>query len=233
MRVIVTGASGGIGRGIATVLARHGCAVGGFARSAESLEALASHIRESGGVCHTVTGDLRDMESTSHAIRELMERLGGVDALVNNGGIVLRKDIFTISPDEWHAMVETNVNGLYYATRAVIGAMREQGHGHIINISSIAGKVPLPGGSAYAATKFACTGFSQSLFQEVRAHGIKVTTVFPGSVDSSSHRHDPGVDHTWKVTPEEVGEACWDVLDTRRENVIAEIEIRPLGRPHD
>ena len=128
MRVIVTGASGGIGRGIATVLARHGCAVGGFARSAESLEALASHIRESGGVCHTVTGDLRDMESTSHAIRELMERLGGVDALVNNGGIVLRKDIFTISPDEWHAMVETNVNGLYYATRAVIGAMREQGH---------------------------------------------------------------------------------------------------------
>ncbi|MFP4501721.1 MAG: SDR family oxidoreductase [Candidatus Hydrogenedentota bacterium] len=231
MKVIVTGASKGIGRGIAATLARHGCTVGAMARSEEALTALEAEIRNAGGICCRATGDLRSMDSTASAIAQLMERLGGVDALINNGGIVLRRDIFEITPDEWHAMIETNVNGLFYATRAVLGAMREQERGHIINISSIAGKVPLKGGSAYAASKFACTGFSQSLFQEVRNHGIKVTTVYPGSVDSASHRHAPDEEAGWKVTPEEVGEVCWNVLDTRQQNLLAEVEIRPLARP--
>lgn len=231
MKVIVTGASKGIGRGIARELARKGCVVGGMARSAEDLRSLETETRGEGGVCHTVTGDLRDLRATAEALSALVEKMGGVDALVNNGGVVLRKDIFDLSPDEWHAMIETNVNGLYYATRAVLPTLREQGHGHIINVSSIAGKVPLKDGSGYAASKFACTGFSQSLFLEVRAFGIKVTTIYPGSVDSASHRHDPGADHAWKVTPEEVGAACWQVLNTRRENVLSEVEIRPLGRP--
>src|SRR5690606_16913700 len=93
------------------------------------------------------------------------------------------------------------------------------------------GRVPLPGGSAYAATKFAVTGLGQSMFQELRGYGIKVTTVYPGSVDSASHRHDAAADHSWKVTPEEVGEACWDIIHTRAGHCISEREIRPLRRP--
>jgi NADP-dependent 3-hydroxy acid dehydrogenase YdfG len=231
MKVIVTGASKGIGRGIAQELAMHGCAVGGIARSAEDLENLRSEIASAGGVCHVAEADLRDMESTEKAIETLTDALGGVDALINNGGVVIRKSIFDLTPDEWHAIIETNVNGLYYATRAVLGPMRAQGQGHIINISSIAGKMPLKDGSAYAASKFACTGFSQSLFLEVRQLGIKVTTLYPGSVDSESHRHDPSEDHSWKVSPREVGRACWDVLNTRPQNLISEVEIRPLARP--
>lgn len=231
MKVIVTGASKGIGRGIARELARHGCAVGGMARSGDELAQLRDEITKAGGVCHVATADLRDMASTQQAVETLIGALGGVDALINNGGVVIRKDIFDLTPDEWHAMIETNVNGLYYATRAVLGALRAQGRGHIINISSIAGKMPLKDGSGYAASKFACTGFSTSLFQEVRNLGIKVTTVYPGSVDSMSHRHDPEADHSWKVSPEEVGRACWDVLNTRQQNLISEVEIRPLARP--
>ena len=128
-------------------------------------------------------------------------------------------------------MVETNINGLFYATRAVLPHLTRQKSGWIINVASISGHVPLPGGSGYAATKYAVTGFSESLFHEVRDHGIRVTTMFPGSVDSASHRHDPDEDTSWKVQPEEIGQACRDLLRMDPRTCISQLEIRPLRRP--
>ncbi len=230
MKVIVTGASSGIGRGIATVLAGGGCAVGALARSGDKLESLREEISAAGGTCHTRIVNLRSEEETAAGIAALAEALGGVDALINNAGLVILKGALALELDEWHAMVETNLNGLFYATRAVLPGMVENGSGHIVNISSISGYFPLGGGSGYAATKYAVTGFSESLFHEVREHGIKVTTVFPGSVDSDSHRHR-GDDGSWKVKPEEVGKAILDLLKTDAGNCISRIEIRPLQRP--
>jgi len=184
-----------------------------------------------GSRCASAVCDLRDPDETQRGIESLIDALGGVDALINNAGVVTRKSVVDLSVDEWQAMVETNINGVFYATRAVLPFMKEQGSGHIVNVSSISGKVPLPGGSGYAATKYAVTGFSQSLFHEVREFGIKVTTVYPGSVDSQSHRHDPGVDNSWKVTPEEVGQVCRDVLRTAPGTCVSEVEVRPLNRP--
>ena len=128
-------------------------------------------------------------------------------------------------------MIETNVSGLFYATRAVLPHLKSQGRGYIINISSISGRLPLCGGSGYAASKYAVTGFSDSLFLEVRDYGIQVTTIYPGSVDSASHLHDPGEDTGWKVRPEEVGQACRDILRMRPGACISQLEIRPLRRP--
>ncbi|MBI1387267.1 MAG: SDR family NAD(P)-dependent oxidoreductase [bacterium] len=230
MKVIITGASKGIGRGIAAVLGRAGFSVGLLARSTELLESLQASIQREGGTAFFRTVDLRRYESVEEAIHGLAGDLGGLDALINNAGLVIRKDVFTISQEEWKALIETNVNGLFYATRAALSHFVQQKSGHIINVSSISGYVPLPGGSAYAASKYAVTGFSESLFHEVRNHNIKVTTVFPGSVDSESHRHDPDEDHSWKVTPEEVGEACLGALRTAPGNCISRIEIRPLNR---
>ena len=227
---IVTGASRGIGRGIATVLGRDGVEIGALARSSEHLETLRDEIAAQGGRCAIADADLRDAKSAGAAIAALVEELGGVDGLINNAGLVIRKDAMSISLDEWHAMVETNINGLFYATRAVLPHLVEQSSGHIVNVSSISGYWPLAGGSGYAATKYAVTGFSESLFQEVRGHGVKVTTVFPGSVDTASHRHEDG-DSSWKVRPEEVGEAVLGLLRTRDRNVVSRLEIRPLGRP--
>lgn len=231
MKVIVTGASKGIGRGIATVLAREGHAVGLIARSTERLLDLARQLDDDGGRACARPCDLASPEETHRAVTDLIDELEGVDALINNAGIVLRKDVWTLSVEEWQHMMNVNVNGVFYTTRAVLPTMKTQGAGHIINVSSISGRLPLPGGSGYAASKYAVTGFSQSLFQEVRDQGIKVTTIYPGSVDSASHRHDADADHTWKVTPEEVGRACLDVLRTRHGNCISELEIRPLSRP--
>ena len=231
MKVIITGASRGIGEGIATFLGRHQHELGLLARSEEGLTAVQSRIRNEGGMAEVVSCDLRDAENTRIAIEDLIRKLGGVDALINNAGLVIRKDVFNLSLEEWHAMVETNLNGLFYSTRAVLPYLREQGKGHLINISSISGRLPLAGGSGYAATKYAVTGFSDSLFLEVRNHGIKVTTIFPGSVDSQSHRHGPDEDSDWKVRPEEVGEACHHALMTRQTNLISHLEIRPLRKP--
>lgn len=232
MRVIVTGASKGIGRGIATYLAKD-TRVQLFliARSKDLLDDVRRSLEELDCECYSFACDLRDPDAAESAINDAVVHLGGVDALINNAGLVIRKSAFDISLDEWRAMVDTNINGLFYATRAVLPHMKRQGSGHIINVSSISGRVPLPGGSGYAATKFAVTGFSQSLFQEVRDFGIKVTTIYPGSVDSASHRHDPSEDAGWKVSPEEVGEACAHVLHTPSGTVISELEIRPVGRP--
>lgn len=231
MKVIVTGASKGIGRGIATFLASDGFTVGLLARSLDLLGELKREIEADGGACAVAACDIRDPEKTRAAIESLIEALGGIDALVNNAGLVIRKDVFELSLEEWHKLIDTNVNGLFYATRAVLPRMREQGHGDIINVSSISGRVPLPGGSAYAATKYAVTGFTQSLFQEVRDYGIRATTVYPGSVNSASERHDANADTSWKVQPEEVGQAIRDLLRFRRGTVVSELEIRPLGRP--
>lgn len=231
MRVIITGASKGVGRGIAAYLAMEGFRVGLLARSRDLLEDLRESITAQGGDCFTIACDLRDPDRTELAMAAMIEGLGGVDALINNAGLVIRKSIFHLSVDEWHDMIDTNLNGLFYATRAVIPHMKDQGFGHIINVSSISGKVPLPGGSGYAASKFAVTGFSQSLFQEVRDYGIKVTTLFPGSVDSQSHHHAESDDQSWKVTPQEIGQVCRDILRTQPGTVWSEVEVRPLRRP--
>ena len=231
MNVIVTGASMGIGRGIATVLARHGCVLGLLARSGDRLEAVAAEIATGGGSAHVAVCDLRSESATQATFDGLIARMGRVDALVNNAGLVIRKDVREISLDEWRDMVDTNIHGVFHSTRAVLPHLERQGSGHIINISSISGRLPLPGGSGYAATKYAVTGFSESLFHEVRDLGIKVTTVFPGSVDSESHRHDATADASWKVRPEEVGEACWSLLNTASGNCVSSLEIRPLKRP--
>ena len=221
MRIIITGASKGIGRGIATVLAQRGHAVGLLARSEDALSELKSEIESAGGTAAVAPADLRDHDATAAAIESLIDQLGGVDGLVNNAGIVMFKSTEEITLDEWHAMIETNVNGPFYAARAVLPHLKEQASGHIVNISSISGYMPLPGGSGYAASKHAITGFSESLFQELRQYGIKTTTVYPGSVG----------DDSWKVQPEEVGHAIADLLDTRQGNLISKLEIRPLSKP--
>jgi NADP-dependent 3-hydroxy acid dehydrogenase YdfG len=230
VKVIITGASRGIGKGIATFLAMDGCSVGLIARSAKMLGDVCASIREQGGVAFGAACDLRDFEMTQAAVASLAEDLGGVDALINNAGLVLRKSVWDISLDEWRALVDTNISGMFHATKATLQLFKAQGHGHVINISSISGKNPLAGGSAYAATKYAVTGFTQSLLLEVRDMAIKVTAIYPGSVDSASQRHDPATDHSWKVTPEEIGQACAQALRTAPGTVISEIEIRPLRR---
>ena len=233
MNVIVTGGSRGIGRGIVDELAAEGCYnIGVIARSHTELKALQKTLHKKGCACYVEQCDIRNSDNVKAAFSALISDLGGVDVLINNAGAIIRNDIFSLSLDDWHAMQQTNVNGTFYAVRAVIPYMQKQRYGHIINISSISGRLPLAGGCGYAASKYAVTGFSESLFLEVRDYGIKVTTIFPGSVDTSFHKNDlrEEDDTSWKITPADVGRCCHDVIDTSPNNCISRVEVRPLSR---
>ena len=230
MNVVVTGASRGVGRGIATFLAMDGFRVGLLARSGDLLEDVRQVIEEQGGECFTATCDLTDYEATVSAMDGMSERLGGLDALINNAGKVLRKSVLEIGVDEWRELVDANMHTMFHATKAALPHLQARGAGRIINISSISGKLPLAGGSAYAATKYAMTGFSQSIFHELRDLNIQVSTIFPGSVNTASPGHEPNADHAWKVSPEEIGQACGFILRSDPGTAIHEVEIRPLNK---
>lgn len=224
-RVVVTGASRGLGRGIALELAARGHTVGLVARSAAQLAGVADEIRALGGDAHTSPCDLRDWQSASPAIGSLVDAMGGIDALVNNAGRVELQAAENTTASSFEDLLRTNILTTHIATTAVLPYMLARGAGHFVNISSISGYTPLSGGAAYAATKYAVTGYSDSLFLELRDRGIKVSVVFCGSVESG------GDQTSWKLWPQEVGAVIHGLLASRTQDIVSRVEIRPLRRP--
>lgn len=229
MKIVITGASRGIGKGIARVLHRRGHAVGLLSRSEETLMAVRDALRNGGDApCEAVCCDVGVWDQVAAAVARLDEALGGIDALVNNAGRIIRKPADQLALTEWREMMAANVDGVFHMTRAILPVLFRRGGGHIVNVSSISGRLPLAGGSGYAASKYAVTGFSESLFHEVRERNVKVTVVYPGSVDVTFGA-EPA--NRWKVQPEDVGEACAAALEASAQTCIHHLEVRPLGRP--
>lgn len=225
-RVIVSGATSGIGRGIAEVLAEAGHVVGVLGRDAKRVERVVQALEETRALVAGAVADVRDRKATFDAVEALTESLGGLDVIVANAGVVERVKFVDTSPDIWDRIMRTNVDGLYHQLSAAVPFFVAQQSGHIIVTSSISGRLPLGGGSAYAASKHAATGLAESLFLELRDDGIKVTTLFPGSV----HSENRGGDADWKLHPREVGEQIRSVVETGPNNVVSRIEVRPRRR---
>jgi NADP-dependent 3-hydroxy acid dehydrogenase YdfG len=219
---VVTGASRGIGRAIATRLARDYHVVG-TARSVQALDALAAAIASEGGTCTPVAVDLRDGPAVARALGSL-----DADVIVNNAGVMTKKPFLELTPDEWHEMVEVNLNGLYHATRAVLPSMVARGSGHVVIIGSIAGRSVFAGGTCYTATKHAVMGFSESLLLEVRHSGVKVSVIMPGSVATDMAGSDAA---DWMLGADDVAAAVGQVLATPPAVLIHRLEIRALKPP--
>lgn len=218
---VVTGASRGIGRAIARRLAAR-FEIVAAARTREELESLADEIRAGGGRCTPVEVDLTDPRQVATAFGDVR-----ADVLVNNAGVGVLKPLMQLSPEEWDTMVDVNFNALYHVTRAVLPAMLERGSGHIVNVGSIAGRSTFVGGACYAATKHAVMAFTECLMLEVRDRGVKVSVVNPGSVDTDFSSRSRG-DASWKLSPEEVAESVWHVIDTPADVLVHRLEIRAL-----
>jgi NADP-dependent 3-hydroxy acid dehydrogenase YdfG len=202
---VVTGASSGIGEATAEALAREGAAVVVAARREERLADLVERIEGAGGRVLSAVCDVTD-EGQAHAlIRNAVEEFGSVDILVNNAGVMLLSAVGKSLSDQWRQMFEVNVIGLLYATDAAIGHMKEQGSGHLVNISSVAGrKVTRASSGVYAGSKHAVGAVSEGLRQELLEDNIRVTIIEPGAVETELPNH---------ITDEDARESLGGLLD--------------------
>jgi NADP-dependent 3-hydroxy acid dehydrogenase YdfG len=188
--VVITGASSGIGEATAVALAAEGAAVVAAARREDRLSELVRRIEEEGGRALPVSCDVTDEEQAHALIRRAQEEFGRVDILVNNAGVMLLSGVSKGLSHQWRQMFEVNVLGLLYATEAAIGIMKEQGSGHLVNVSSVAGrKVTRSSNGVYAGTKFAVNAISEGLRQELIEDNIRVTIVEPGAVATELSDH--------------------------------------------
>ncbi|HYE16125.1 MAG TPA: SDR family oxidoreductase [Pyrinomonadaceae bacterium] len=229
---IVTGSTKGIGRAIAEALVRDGVNV---CVSGRSIEEVSETVRELDSLGEgSATGaacDVRVNEEAEALVAHTVEEFGGVDVLVNNAGIGIFKTVEETSPEEFRAVLETNLFGVFYCCRAAIPEMKRRGGGYIINISSLAGANPHPRMSAYNASKFGLNGFSEALMQEVRHDDIKVSYVMPGSVNTAFGGDEPGEEKAWQLQPEDVARVVTDLLRHDARSLPSRVELRPSKPP--
>lgn len=219
-RALVTGASRGIGRAIARRLAGD-YEIIAAARSRDDLDSLASEIRAAGGRCTPLVLDVADATAVQSALGPL-----DVDVIVNNAGLGVLKPMMELAPDEWHRMIDVNLNALFHVTRALLPGMLERGKGDIVIIGSIAGRNTFAGGTAYTATKHAVMGFAESLLLEVRDRGVRVTVVMPGSVDTEFGGAKPTGEPNWRLRSEDVAETVAFILAQPRSVTLHRVEVR-------
>ena len=186
---LVTGASSGIGEATALRLSEAGAAVALAARREERLRALADRIDAGGGRALALTADVADESQARQAVERAASELGGLDVLVNNAGVMLLGPVAGADTSEWRRMVDVNVLGLLYCTHAALPIMGQQGSGHIVNISSVAGRTTRAGVAVYNATKWAVCAFSDALRQEVLHANVRVTVIEPGVVKTELGDH--------------------------------------------
>jgi NADP-dependent 3-hydroxy acid dehydrogenase YdfG len=187
---VVTGASSGIGEATVRALAAEGAAVVAGARRKERLDGLVEEVAKEGGKATAVSCDVTDEEQAQGLVQRAVEEYGRIDILVNNAGVMLLSNVGKGLSDQWRTMFEVNVLGLLYATEAAIRVMKEQGSGHLVNVSSVAGrKVTRTSNGVYAGSKFAVNAISEGLRQELIEDNIRVTIVEPGAVATELPDH--------------------------------------------
>jgi NADP-dependent 3-hydroxy acid dehydrogenase YdfG len=188
--VAITGASSGIGEATAVACARSGAAVALAARRVDRIEALAKRISGEGGRAIAVPADVGDEGQAQAFVQRAHDELGRLDVLVNNAGVMLLGPIENAPTDEWRQMIHVNLFGVLYCTHAALPLMHTQGSGHIVNISSVAGRVARAGAGVYNLTKFGVGAFSEALRQETVETGVRVTLIEPGAVATELAGHN-------------------------------------------
>ncbi|ERN52296.1 3-ketoacyl-ACP reductase [Alkalihalophilus marmarensis] len=179
---LITGAGRGIGRATAVAFAQEGIHVGLVGRTLENLQQVAEELKQYDVKVAIAPANVADLDSITTAVKSIRDELGAIDVLVNNAGISKFGSFMDLTPEEWTNIIDVNVKGVYYTTRAVLPEMIERNKGDIINISSTAGQKGAPITSAYTASKAAVIGLSESLMLEVRKKNIRVTTLTPSTV---------------------------------------------------
>lgn len=224
----ITGGSKGIGYGVAASLLKMGMKVAITGRSQQAVDEAASQLSFDDVLA--LEADVRSFDSQQQAIQKTIEKWGKIDLLVANAGIGHYTTIDELTPDLWQQTIDTNLTGVFYSVKASLEALKES-KGYIVTISSLAGINFSAGGSAYNASKFGLTGFSQAIMLDLRKYGVKVSMIMPGSVASNFNNHIPTETDNWKIQPEDIGEIIIDLMKMNPRTLPSKIEVRPSSPP--
>src|SRR5215213_11827373 len=225
---IVTGGTKGIGRAIAESLITAGAHVAITARHEDEIAEAVAQLNTLGP--GTATGQVCNVRDYDQ-VKSVFGNLDGVDILINNAGIGIFSSVESMSVEDFRAVLETNVFGVFYCCHEAIPLMKQRGGGYIINISSLAGTNAHPEMAAYNASKFGLNGFSEALMQEVRHDGIKVSYIMPGSVNTAFGGDEPDESQSWQLQPEDIARVVVDLLNTDDRGLVSRVEIRPSRPP--
>jgi NAD(P)-dependent dehydrogenase (short-subunit alcohol dehydrogenase family) len=228
---LVTGAGRGIGAAIAQELAILGATVVLCGRTLRTLEATAAAIRSAGGQARVEQCDVADLASVQQLAASVEQTFHRLDILVNNAGVgSFSGALHEMTPQTWEKILNINLRGVFYTIRAFAPMMIHAKSGHIINISSLAGKNPVPNGAAYAASKWGLNGLSYSVAEELRGYNIRVSVVCPGSVDTELSPHT-GKDAGKMLKSEDVAHVVRMLVTQTPQSFVSEVLIRPTQKP--
>ncbi|HZP62215.1 MAG TPA: SDR family oxidoreductase [Terriglobales bacterium] len=228
---VVTGAGRGIGAAIAKKLATSGAHVVLCGRTRERLEQTSATISNSGGRTTVAVCDVTDLRSVEGVAKQIDSALARIDILVNNAGIGgFGGPLHQMPAESWDQVLNTNLRGVFYCIRAFAPLMIRARKGHIINISSLAGKNALPNGAAYAASKWGLNGLTYSVAEELRGHNIRVSVICPGSVDTELSPH-AGKDPSKMLQPDDVAHVVGMLVTQAPQSFASEVLIRPTMKP--
>lgn len=220
---VVTGATRGIGRSIAERLLDEGASVAICGRSPESTDAAMRELRGRGNAIGLAC-NVADGAQVQQFFRFVGENFPGLDYLINNAGVGIFKPMGDLTFEDWRAVVETNLSGVFYCSHEGLPLLKKRGGGYVINISSLAGRNPFGAGSAYNASKFGLNGFSEAMMLDHRYDNIRVSYVMPGSVATE---FGSGGGEDWKIAPEDIAEIVMNLLRMPERTLVSRVEVRP------
>jgi len=228
---VITGAGSGIGAAIARKMGRMGAVAVVCGRTRDTLQSTATAISQAGGQAEVIECDVTDLASVESLAKRVDGRFGRVDILVNNAGIGgSGGPLHQLSPETWDQVLNTNLRGVYYCIRSFAPLMIRANRGHIVNISSLAGKNPLPNGAAYSASKWGLNGLSYSVAEELRVHSIRVSVICPGSVQTEFSPHS-AKNSAKMLQPDDVAHVVAMLVTQAPQSFASEILLRPTLKP--
>ncbi|GEQ86364.1 short-chain dehydrogenase [Patiriisocius marinistellae] len=229
----ITGGSKGIGFGIAQKLLGNGMHVAITSRSTKSADAAAKKLEKfaiHGSKVLGLKADVRSFHEQEDAVNKAIKELGEIDVVIANAGLGHFGNIEELSVEQWNEVIETNLSGAFFTLKSTIASIKKT-KGYYISISSLAGTNFFAGGTAYNASKFGVTGFTQAAMLDLRQYGIKVSTIMPGSVSTHFNGNEPSDKGDWKIQIEDIGELVVDLLRMHPRTLPSKIEVRPTTPP--
>ncbi len=225
---LITGGTKGIGYGIAAAMVHEGMNVMITGRNQATVNEAVEQLNATGanGTAIGAAADVRSLESQAAAVEQLLRAFGKMDVLVANAGVGHFTSIEAMTPQQWNDTIDVNLTGVFNSIKAGVEALKVT-KGYFMTIASLAGTNFFAGGAAYNASKFGLVGFTQAVMLDLRQHGIKTTTIMPGSVATHFNSRTPSQADSWKIQPEDLGQIVVDLLKIHPRTLPSKVEVRP------